>query len=90
MGITDITKKYTNGEVTVVWKPACCIHSKNCWNDVTGMPHVFNPFKRPWIKIDADTTEEIINQVKQCPSGALTHYMNGEKEAKKTTGEATE
>ena len=26
----DIVKRYTNGEVTVVWKPALCIHSALC------------------------------------------------------------
>jgi uncharacterized Fe-S cluster protein YjdI len=90
MGITDLTKKYTNNEVTIVWKPALCIHSKNCWNNVTGMPHVFNPFKKPWINPHAATTEEMINQVKKCPSGALTYYMNNQKEEGKTKGKATE
>ena len=87
MGVTDITKKYTNGEVTIVWKPALCIHSKNCWNDVIGMPHVFNPFKKPWIKIEADSTEKIIDQVKKCPSGALSYYLNSDEGEESNTTE---
>jgi uncharacterized Fe-S cluster protein YjdI len=75
----DITKKYTNGEVTIVWKPNICIHSRVCWN-AAGLPEVFNPAERPWIKPEAASTERIIEQVKKCPSGALSFYMNDEAE----------
>lgn len=69
----DITKKYTNGEVTVVWQPAKCIHSTVCFK---GLPEVFDPRKRPWVTIDAANTERIVDQVSQCPSGALSYFMN--------------
>lgn len=72
----DITKKYTNGEVTIVWKPDTCIHSKICW---TGLPGVFNPRERPWIKPDAAATLKLVEQVSKCPSGALSYYMNGQE-----------
>ena len=75
----NITKKYTNGEVTIVWKPDICIHSRVCWN-AAGLPEVFNPAERPWIKPEAASTERIIEQVKKCPSGALSFYMNTEAE----------
>lgn len=71
------TFKYTNGEVTVIWKPKICQHSTNCWK---GLIQVFNPKERPWIKMDGDTTERIIEQVKKCPSGALS-YIFKEKTA---------
>jgi uncharacterized Fe-S cluster protein YjdI len=74
----DITKKYTNGEVTIVWKPAACIHSRICWDAAIGLPEVFNPAERPWIKPEGATTERIIEQVKKCPSGALSFYLNDE------------
>ncbi len=76
----DITKQYTNGEVTIVWKPATCIHSTICWKEATGLPTVFNPMIRPWIKPEAGATQAIIEQVKKCPSGALTYFMNNEVE----------
>ena len=69
------TVKYTNNEVTVVWKPKVCIHSTICWK---GLIEVFNPRERPWIKMDGATTEKIIEQVRQCPSGALSYYLNAE------------
>jgi uncharacterized Fe-S cluster protein YjdI len=39
---------------------------------------VFNPKERPWIKIEGASTERIIEQVRQCPSGALSYYFNNE------------
>ncbi|WP_166965876.1 (4Fe-4S)-binding protein [Yeosuana marina] len=69
------TKEYSNGDVTVVWKPEACIHSAVC---VKGLPDVFKPKDKPWIKIDKVSTEALIQQVKQCPSGALSYYMNAE------------
>lgn len=71
----NITKEYTNGEVTIVWKPGMCIHSEKC---VKGLPAVFDPNAKPWINVEGADTEALVNQVKQCPSGALSFYMNGE------------
>lgn len=72
----DITKNYSNGEVTVVWKPNVCIHSAICFN---GLPEVFDPKSRPWIVPEGSTTEKIIAQIKKCPSGALTYIKNNEE-----------
>lgn len=68
-----ITRKYTNGEVTVVWKPDICIHSTLCFR---GLPDVFDPRKRPWVTPEGADTARIIEQVKSCPSGALSFYLN--------------
>ena len=76
----EITKKYTNGEVTIVWKPEMCQHSRVCWSKTTGLPEVFNPAEKPWIKPEAATTEQLIEQIKKCPSGALSYFMNAEEE----------
>lgn len=70
------TLKYTNGDVTVVWKPDTCIHSRICW---TELKEVFDPTKRPWINIQGSTTERMIEQVRKCPSGALSYFMNQEE-----------
>ncbi len=76
----DITKHYTNGEVTIVWKPAMCIHSKICWQQSAGLPEVFHPATRPWITPEASDTTRIIEQVKLCPSGALSFYLNDQEQ----------
>ena len=65
--------KYSNGEVTIVWKPDLCIHSGNC---VRGLSDVFKPRQKPWINADGASTEKIIDQVKKCPSGALSYFFN--------------
>lgn len=69
-------KLYTNGEITVSWKSERCIHSAVCRD---GLLKVFNPKARPWINMDAATTEEIIAQVNKCPSGAISWHRNGQK-----------
>ena len=74
----EATKEYTNGEVTIVWKPATCIHSTVCWRPGTGLPHVFRPLEKPWIKPERADTSEIIAQVQKCPSGALSFFWNAE------------
>lgn len=72
------TFKYSNGEVTVVWKPDVCIHSGKC---VKGLQQVFDPKRRPWIDIQAASTLQIVDQVKICPSGALSFFMNADAPA---------
>lgn len=68
-------KEYSNEEVTIVWQPEKCIHSGVCFK---GLPSVFQPKAKPWIKIDTASTDEIVKQVKACPSGALSYYRNSE------------
>jgi uncharacterized Fe-S cluster protein YjdI len=71
----DITKTYTNDEITVVWKPAVCIHSKICW---TQLGEVFNPRNRPWVTMGGADSQRIMEQVDQCPSGALSYFRNAQ------------
>jgi uncharacterized Fe-S cluster protein YjdI len=71
----EIVKEYTNGELTIVWKPKSCIHAAEC---VKALPNVYNPNEKPWIKAENGTTDELKAQIAKCPSGALSYYMNGE------------
>jgi uncharacterized Fe-S cluster protein YjdI len=72
----DITKKYSNGEVTIVWKPNTCTHSAKCF---TGLKEVFHPQQLPWITPEGADTQRIVEQIKKCPSGALSFYMNSDE-----------
>lgn len=74
----DITKTYTNGEVTIVWKASVCVHSKICWKRPGGLPEVFKPMEKPWVHPEGASTERIIEQIKKCPSGALSYIMNSD------------
>ena len=65
----DVIKRYTNGEVTVIWQPSLCVHSAICFR---GLPAVFDPRRRPWVVLDGHTSDAIITQVEECPSGALS------------------
>lgn len=69
MDKNTIVKEYTNGEATIVWQAGKCTHSANC---VKNLATVFQPKTQPWIKMENGTTQEIVNTVSKCPSGALS------------------
>lgn len=62
-------KTYPKEDVEIVWDNKVCIHSGIC---ARGLSAVFKPRERPWIQVDNATKEAIIEQVNQCPSGALS------------------
>lgn len=63
------THHYSNGDITITWKPDTCIHSGICFR---GLPGVFDPRRKPWIDMTRAETDQIMEQVKKCPSGALS------------------
>jgi len=67
------TLRYTKDELTVIWKPNQCIHSTICWK---GLAEVFNPRARPWVNMEGSTIEKVVEQVKKCPSGALSYELH--------------
>ncbi len=73
MSTNEIRKEYTNGELTIVWKPGKCIHSGICVNT---LPDVYHPKEKPWIQPEHSSTAMLKSQIHKCPSGALTYFMN--------------
>ncbi|MCZ6595043.1 MAG: (4Fe-4S)-binding protein [Bacteroidetes bacterium] len=67
--------QFTNGEITVTFEPAKCIHSEKCAN---GLSSVFRTTVIPWIDLDGAPSSKIISQIKKCPSGALSYTMKKE------------
>lgn len=72
--MASLKKKYTKDNLTVVWQPGLCIHSKQCFK---GLPNVFNPASKPWVNMNAASLEQIKTQVDRCPSGALSYVIEG-------------
>lgn len=61
-------REYKNGEITVLWDSDLCTHCESCWR---GLPQVFDPNARPWVNMAGAESAKIVEQVSQCPSGAL-------------------
>jgi uncharacterized Fe-S cluster protein YjdI len=70
----SIVKKYSNGEITIIWQPEKCTHAGIC---VRTLPKVYNVNERPWVKPENATTQQLIEQIDRCPSRALTYEQNG-------------
>src|SRR5437588_4905667 len=75
-----MTKEYATEEIVVEWEPRLCYHSQNC---VRSLPQVFDDDRRPWIKVDAATADEVEAAVALCPSGALRTRRVGLPAAKR-------
>jgi CDGSH-type Zn-finger protein/uncharacterized Fe-S cluster protein YjdI len=73
--------------IRVTWSKTRCIHSAEC---VRGLPRVFQPGSRPWVKPDAGTVTRIAEIIERCHTGAL-HYQrhDGVEEAPATINSVT-
>jgi len=63
-----VERIYRNDQIAVLWEPKLCIHAGYCFR---GLPEVFQPESRPWVKVNAATAEKIAEVVMMCPTGAL-------------------
>ena len=70
MDKNNVTKEYSNGDITIVWQSNLCKHAGVC---VKMLPAVYNPQAKPWINIENASTAELKVQVDRCPSGALSY-----------------
>jgi uncharacterized Fe-S cluster protein YjdI len=66
--MSDRLQTYASAALTVTFDPKLCTHSGQC---VRGLAAVFDVKRKPWVKMDGATADEIEAQVARCPSGAL-------------------
>ena len=64
---------FSNREITVTYEPRCCINAELCARQLS---NVFRQYVIPWIHLEGESTDRIIEQVKRCPSGALKYSLN--------------
>ena len=67
-------KAYKAAGITVHWEPRLCIHTGQCFRNLGA---VFQPWDRPWVKLERSNPERIAEVVRLCPTGAL-HYETPE------------
>jgi uncharacterized Fe-S cluster protein YjdI len=67
---------YETDEISVTFDPNICIHSGVC---IRGLPNVFDVKRKHWIRPELATAEEVAEQIKRCPSGALQYKMKREE-----------
>ncbi|NND64294.1 MAG: (4Fe-4S)-binding protein [Flavobacteriaceae bacterium] len=60
---------FANGELVVTYEPKKCIHAAKCCHELNA---VFRHSVIPWINLEGADSERIVNQIKKCPSGALS------------------
>lgn len=63
---------YETPEITVTFDPNICRHTGVC---LRGLPHVFDIKRKQWIKPELASAEEVAEQVRRCPSGALQYTL---------------
>jgi uncharacterized Fe-S cluster protein YjdI len=63
-----VERVYQNSKIAVLWEPKLCIHAGYCFR---GLPEVFQPESRPWVKVDAATGDKIAEIVITCPTGRV-------------------
>jgi CDGSH-type Zn-finger protein len=71
--VRDKRKSYVGNEITIHDNRKVCSHAAECVNSLSS---VFNLNSRPWINPDSARTDEIIETIRKCPSGALSYSIN--------------
>jgi uncharacterized Fe-S cluster protein YjdI len=67
--VPDRRDHYVGAGVTIHDNRGICQHAGFCTDNLS---KVFRLHQEPWIEPDGATVEAIIDQVRQCPSGALS------------------
>jgi len=69
-------RAYAAPEITVFYDRSRCRHYAEC---VRGLPQVFDPARRPWIRADLADSDTVAEVVRRCPTGALHYRLPAEQ-----------
>ena len=73
----SVQKEYLKDNLKIIWRPDLCAHAGVC---VRTLPDVYHPKESPWVRPENATIEELIGQIENCPSGALSYELIDLKE----------
>jgi CDGSH-type Zn-finger protein len=65
---------YAGKRITIFDNRAICSHAAYCTDELAA---VFRHRDTPWIDPDGASIEQIVAQIKKCPSGALSYAIDG-------------
>jgi CDGSH-type Zn-finger protein len=69
----DRRDNYVGEHITIHDNRSICAHAGYCTDNLKS---VFKLGEEPWIDPDGATAEDVINTIKQCPSGALSYSVD--------------
>ena len=72
---------YQTDQIVVTWDKERCIHAAEC---VRGLPKVFDPDRKPWIKPEMGSIENLTATIEKCPTGALHYELKNSDTEEKT------
>ena len=65
-------QSYESDDIVVTFDPTVCVHSGVC---LRGLPAVFDVRLKRWVRPENAPAEQVAEQVRRCPSGALQFRM---------------
>jgi uncharacterized Fe-S cluster protein YjdI len=80
-----VARTYRTDKIEVLWEPRLCVHIGACFQ---GLPDVFDPWSRPWVRPEAADPDTLAEVVMRCPTGAL-HFrrLDGGPQEEELTGD---
>ena len=72
--VEDKRDNYEGEQITIHDNRGICAHDGRCTD---GLPSVFRLKEEPWIHPNSASSDEIIETVRKCPSGALSYSVDG-------------
>ena len=75
-GALDRRDDYVGRKITIHDNRGICAHAGHCTDRLSS---VFRLNREPWIDPDGAAVEQIVDAIRQCPSGALSYTVDGEE-----------